>query len=84
MPEASAMPPEYMKPMQSTMAAYGKSAGGGQTPEEQFPRKQWASGLMISGVTVQHSTTLIDPLYLSLGFLRMINIHELGTHMKTN
>ena len=38
----------------------------------------------ISGVTVQHSTTLIDPLYLSLGFLRMINIHERGTHMKTN
>lgn len=33
-PEASAMPPEYMKPMQSTMAAYGKSAGAGQTPEE--------------------------------------------------
>eukprot|EP00438_Fugacium_kawagutii_P022363 Skav205213 [mRNA] locus=scaffold400:61441:61998:- [translate_table: standard] len=33
-PEASSMPPEYLKPMQSTMAAYGKSGGSGQTPEE--------------------------------------------------
>ncbi|CAE7696646.1 yusZ [Symbiodinium pilosum] len=33
-PDTSAMPAEYQKPLQSTMGAYGKSAGAGQTPDE--------------------------------------------------
>ncbi|CAK9017892.1 unnamed protein product [Durusdinium trenchii] len=33
-PEFASMPAEYQKPLQSTMAAYGKSGAAGQTPEE--------------------------------------------------
>jgi len=34
MPDTSAMPAEYQKPLQSTMGAYGKSSSVGQTPDE--------------------------------------------------
>ena len=75
-PEASAMPPEYMKPMQSTMAAYGKSAGAGQTPEEQFSKNSW---LMISDIWGVYDIYWLGTLYIlyrwdHLGSLRMITI----------